>query len=47
MDQQTILDKRDWQNQHLYQNEKNAYSVTITDEIRKFHATVQSTFALY
>ena len=49
MDQQTILDKRDWQNQHLhvYQNEKNTYSATITDEIRKFHATVQSTFALY
>ena len=34
-------------NQHQYQNEKNAYSATITDEIRKFHATVQSTFALY
>ena len=34
-------------NQHQYQNENNAYSATITDEIRKFHATVQSTFALY
>ena len=34
-------------NQHQYQNEKNAYSATTTDEIRKFHATVQSTFALY
>ena len=34
-------------NQHQYQNKKNAYSATITDEIRKFHATVQSTFALY
>ena len=35
-------------NQHQYQNEKkSAYSATITDEIRKFHATVQSTFALY
>ena len=34
-------------NQHHYQNEENAYSATITDEIRKFHATVQSTFALY
>ena len=34
-------------NQHQYQNEKNVYSATITDEIRKFHATVQSTFALY
>ena len=34
-------------NQHQYQNEKNAYSAFITDEIRKFHATVQSTFALY
>ena len=33
-------------NQHQYQNEINAYSATITDEIRKFHATVQSTFAL-
>ena len=33
--------------QHQYQNETNAYSSTITDEIRKFHATVQSTFALY
>ena len=28
-------------NQHQYQNEKNVYSTTITDEIRKFHATVQ------
>ena len=34
-------------NQHQYQNEKNVYSATINDEIRKFHATVQSTFALY
>ena len=34
-------------NRRQYQNEKNAYSATITDEIRKFHATVQSTFALY
>ena len=34
-------------NQHQYQNEKNAYSATVTDEIRKFQATVQSTFALY
>ena len=34
-------------NQHQYQNEKNAYSATITDEIRNFHATVQGTFALY
>ena len=34
-------------NQHQYQNEKNVCSATITDEIRKFHATVQSTFALY
>ena len=34
-------------NQHQYQNEKNVYSVTITDEIRKFHRTVQSTFAHY
>ena len=35
--------------QHLYQNEKNAYtcSATVTDEIRKFHATVQGIFALY
>ena len=33
-------------NQHQYQNEKNVHSATITDEIRKFHATVQSTFAL-
>ena len=33
-------------NQHQYQNEINAYSATITDEIRNFHATVQSTFAL-
>ena len=30
--------------QHQYQNEKNVYSATITDEIRKFHATAQSTF---
>ena len=34
-------------NQHQHQNQKNAYSATITDEIRNFHATVQSTFALY
>ena len=34
-------------NQHQYQNEKNVYSATIADEIGKFHATVQSTFALY
>ena len=34
-------------NQHQYPNEKNVYSATFTDEIRKFHATVQSTFALY
>ena len=34
-------------NQHQYQNEKNAYSSTITDEIRNLHATVQSTFAFY
>ena len=34
-------------NQHQYQNEKNVYSATITDKIRKFHVTVQSTFALY
>ena len=33
-------------NQRQYQNEKNVHSATITDEIRKFHATVQSTFAL-
>ena len=33
--------------QHQYQNEKSAYSATITDEIRKFHAAVQSTIALY
>ena len=33
-------------NQHQYQNEKNVHSATITDEIRKFHVTVQSTFAL-
>ena len=33
-------------NQHQYQNEKNIHSATITDEIRKFHATAQSTFAL-
>ena len=31
-------------NQHLYQNARNADRATITDEIRKFHATVQSTF---
>ena len=43
MNQQTILDKR-LANQHQYQNEKNDYSATITDEIRKFHATVQNTF---
>ena len=34
-------------NQHQYQNEKNVYSATITDEIRKFHATVQSTLVPY
>ena len=34
-------------NQHQYQYEKNAYSATITDEIRKSHTTVQSTFVLY
>ena len=34
-------------NQRQHQNEKNAYSATITNAIRKFHATVQSTFALY
>ena len=34
-------------NQRQHQNEKNVYSGTITDEMRKFHATVRSTFALY
>ena len=34
-------------NQRQYQNEKNVYSGTITDEMRKFHATVQGAFALY
>ena len=29
-------------NQHQYQNEKNVYSATIADEVRKFHATVQN-----
>ena len=48
MDQQTIICRQErLANQHQYQNEKNVYSATITDEIRKFHATVQSTFALY
>ena len=46
MNHRTILDKR-LANQHQYQNDKNAETATITDEIRKFHATVQSTFALY
>ena len=47
MDQQTIFGQERLANQHHYQNEKNANSATITDEIRKFHATVQSTFAHY
>ena len=43
MDQQTIIIRQErLANQHQYQNEKNVYSATIADEVRKFHATVQN-----
>ena len=48
MDQQTIADKRDWQTSiNIRMRKMYIVQLLLSGEIRKFHATVQSTFALY